>query len=39
VKLVLLDEAQRRFQEEDGWWRKHRDAKDLLVAIDELAAS
>jgi plasmid stabilization system protein ParE len=31
VKLVLLDEAQLRFEEEDAWWRKHRDAKELLV--------
>ena len=31
VKLVLLDEAQQRFEEEDAWWREHRDAKELLV--------
>jgi hypothetical protein len=31
VKLVLLDEAQQRFEEEDAWWRKHRDAKELFV--------
>jgi len=31
VKIVLLDEAQERFQAEDGWWREHRDAKELFV--------
>src|SRR5688572_4751911 len=31
VKLVLLDEAQQRFEEEDAWWREHRDAKELFV--------
>src|SRR5262245_65828626 len=35
VKVVLLDEAQRRFEAEDAWWRRHRDAKELLV--EELA--
>ena len=27
----LLDEAQRRFEAEDEWWREHRDAKELFV--------
>jgi hypothetical protein len=31
VKVVLLDEAPRRFEAEDEWWRAHRDAKDLFV--------
>jgi hypothetical protein len=31
VKVVLLDEAQRRFEAEDAWWREHRDAKELFV--------
>jgi plasmid stabilization system protein ParE len=31
VKIVLLDEAQERFEAEDGWWREHRDAKELFV--------
>ena len=31
VKTVLLDEARRRFEEEDAWWREHRDAKELLT--------
>jgi hypothetical protein len=31
VKIVLLAEAQRRFEAEDEWWRDHRDAKDLLL--------
>jgi plasmid stabilization system protein ParE len=31
VKIVLLDEAQDRFQAEDRWWREHRDAKELFV--------
>jgi len=29
VKVVLLDEAKRRFEAEDEWWREHRDAKEL----------
>jgi plasmid stabilization system protein ParE len=37
VKLVLLDEAQRRFEAEDAWWRQHRDTKELFV--DEFAAT
>lgn len=28
MKVVLLDEAQRRFEAEDRWWRENRDAKD-----------
>jgi plasmid stabilization system protein ParE len=31
VKIVLVDEAQRRFEAEDRWWREHRDAKELLL--------
>jgi len=30
VKIVLLDEAQRRFEAEDRWWRDNRDAKELV---------
>jgi hypothetical protein len=30
VKIVLLDEAQRRFEAEDGWWRDNRGAEDLF---------
>jgi hypothetical protein len=37
VKVVLLDEAQRRFQAEDRWWREHRDAKELFVTEFEEA--
>lgn len=32
MKIVLLDEAQERFEAEDRWWREHRDAKELFVA-------
>lgn len=35
VKLVLLAEAQRRFEAEDAWWRDHRDHADLFA--DEFA--
>ena len=31
MKLVLLDEAQRRFKAEDEWWREHRDAEELFA--------
>jgi len=31
VKIVLLDEARRRFEAEDEWWREHRDAEELFV--------
>lgn len=31
MKIVLLDEAQRRFEAEDRWWRENRDAKDLFL--------
>lgn len=31
VTIVLLDEAQRRFEAEDEWWRQHRDAKELFL--------
>ena len=36
VKLVLLDEAQRRFEEEDAWWRKHRDEEELQRDLIEV---
>ena len=32
VKIVLLDTAQRRFEEEDAWWREHRDEQELFAA-------
>lgn len=35
MQIVLLDEARRRFEAEDDWWREHRDAKELFV--DEFA--
>jgi hypothetical protein len=31
VKIVLLDEAQHRFETEDSWWRRHRDVTELFV--------
>lgn len=31
MQIVLLDEAQRRFEAEDDWWREHRDAAELFV--------
>jgi plasmid stabilization system protein ParE len=31
VKVVLLDEARRRFEEEDAWWRVHRAVHELFV--------
>lgn len=31
MKIVLLDEAQRRFEAEDEWWRENRDAKELFI--------
>ena len=31
MKLVLLEEAQQQFEEEDAWWRDNRDAKDLFI--------
>src|SRR6185369_6251882 len=31
VKIVLLEEAQRRFEAEDTWWRENRDAKALFI--------
>ena len=30
MKVVLLDEAQRRFEAEDRWWRENRDAQELF---------
>jgi plasmid stabilization system protein ParE len=37
VKIVLLDEAQERFESEDRWWREHRDAKELFATEFEEA--
>jgi plasmid stabilization system protein ParE len=31
VKIVLLEEAQRRFESEDSWWRENRDAPELFI--------
>ena len=31
MKIVLLAEAQRRFEAEDEWWRENRDSKELFV--------
>ncbi len=31
VKIVLLEEAQRRFVAEDTWWRENRDVKALFI--------
>lgn len=31
MKIVLLDEAKRRFEAEDEWWRENRDAKELFI--------
>ena len=31
LEIVLLDEAQERFEAEDRWWREHRDAKELFI--------
>lgn len=31
MNVILLDEAQRQFEQEDAWWRAHRDAQDLLT--------
>jgi plasmid stabilization system protein ParE len=44
VKIVLLAEAQRRFEAEDEWWRTNRDAKELFTdefeqALERLAAN
>ena len=32
VKIVLLDEAQERFEAEDRWWRENREAQELFVS-------
>ena len=37
MKIVLLAEAQRRFEAEDEWWRENREAKDLF--LDEFEQS
>jgi plasmid stabilization system protein ParE len=44
VKIVLLDEAQRRFEAEDQWWRANRDATELFIdefahTLEQLSAS
>jgi plasmid stabilization system protein ParE len=44
VKIVLLAEAQRRFEAEDEWSRENRDAKELFVeefeqALERLTSS
>lgn len=44
MKLILLAEAQRRFEAEDAWWRENRDAKDLFTdefeqTIEQLVAT
>lgn len=31
MQIVLLDEARRRFEAEDDWWREHRSATELFV--------
>lgn len=31
MKIVLLAEAQRRFEAEDEWWRENRDAAGLFL--------
>lgn len=31
VQIRLLEEAQRRFEAEDAWWRANRDAQDLFT--------
>jgi len=31
VQIRLLEEAQRRFEAEDAWWRANRDAKNLFT--------
>lgn len=38
MKIVLLPEAQRRFEAEDEWWRENRDAKDLFRSCRRRAA-
>ena len=30
MKIVLLEEAQPRFEVEDAWWRANRDAQELF---------
>ena len=37
MKIVLLEEAQQRFEAEDTWWRTNRDSKDLFVEEFEQA--
>ena len=31
MQIVLLNEAQDRFEAEDRWWREHRDARELFL--------
>lgn len=37
MKIVLLDEARRRFEAEDEWWRSNRDAKEIFIEEFEQA--
>ncbi|MBN1605060.1 MAG: hypothetical protein JW940_00420 [Polyangiaceae bacterium] len=37
MRIILLEEAQRRFELEDAWWREHRDATALFVTEFETA--
>jgi hypothetical protein len=44
VRIVLLAEAQRRFEAGDEWWRENRDAKELFTdefeqTLERLAAN
>ena len=44
MRIVLLAEAQRRFEAEDEWWRENRDAKELFTdefeqTLERLAAN
>jgi len=40
VQVVLLDEAKRRFEAEDEWWREHRDTKEAFVEeFEQMLAS
>lgn len=37
MKLVLLAEAQRRFEAEDEWWREHREAEERRTRGEPIA--
>jgi plasmid stabilization system protein ParE len=44
VRIVLLAEAQRRFEAEDDWWRENRDTQELFTdeferTLERLAAN